>query len=110
MNHEHDREQWDACPAGELQNLAANQRRRGRRKFLGAVCAGGIVCVIAAVMVVSGRLGFEQTSSHNLTCAQTGSLLQAYARKTLGSQESEWVAEHLKNCPDCRRAYSDIQG
>ncbi len=110
MNHEHDPEQWDACPAGELQNLAADQRRRGRRKFLGAASAGGIVCVIAAAVVVSGRLSSEQTTPRDLTCAQTGSLLQAYARKTLGSQESELVAEHLKNCPECQRAYRDIQG
>lgn len=46
---------------------------------------------------------------YNLSCEQVTALLTFYAEEKLSTKLSQYVKEHLDNCPECRKKYIQLQ-
>lgn len=53
----------------------------------------------------SGPGGAEKLAA----CESIQGVLFDYLSRELGSARSEWVREHLRKCPDCKKAAADMQ-
>lgn len=40
-----------------------------------------------------------------ITCEQVGAMLPWYVTGSIGLEQAEQIAAHLRNCPDCRREF-----
>ena len=96
---------WEECPAGLVAKMAGELRaRRLRARLRPALVA------VAVLLVLGGAWGlqtFTGSAKNPLNCAQTMPLMADYHDGALGPQVTARVAEHLANCPACRKHYQD---
>jgi hypothetical protein len=103
-------DQWDACPAGEIQQMVRRERsRRTTTKLTRAVSATGVVAVLAVAVFVVGWHWLDRQPAtperlSAITCAEVIDHLPAYVNDTLYREDPhvyEAVFQHLQRCREC---------
>jgi hypothetical protein len=100
-----DHGQWDDCPAGLVTKMAgelrARQFRAQRRPVIASVA---ILLILGVTWGIQSQIG---VGSNPLTCAETVPLFADYHNDSLDASATARVAEHLANCPSCRKHFED---
>ena len=100
-----DHGQWDDCPAGLVTKMAGELRAQQFRVQLRPMIAGvAIVLILGVTWGIQSQIG---RAPGPLTCAETVPLLADYHNDALDSSATTRVAEHLANCPSCRKHFED---
>ena len=96
-------DEWDACPAGELNRVVRRLRSQRRdlktAKFVAS--GGALVCVIVLGLMFARH-------QHDAVCADVQSKLNGYIAGDLNPDVSESIRRHLEICPKCESAYRHL--
>lgn len=99
---------WEACPAGALQNLA--KRSRQRRSIQRVALMVPLTVIVLLALSWSGLVPLPfGSNSQPLYCDQVEKLLPAYAANTLSVSQRAQVLKHLNKCPFCRAKLEAIE-
>ena len=111
------RDDWNDCPAGEIQQMVARERsRRTSRRLTRAVSATSVVAVLMIAVFVGGRRFLNQPGPAQdgggtvakiltaISCEEVVKYLPAYLNDTLHRDHPHAysaVFVHVNHCPHC---------
>ncbi len=101
-------DQWDACPAGELQRMVGRIKARRQRRLLTQVgsTAAALLTAFAAAFFTTGWLR-QPTECRfgGIACSEVKPLLPDFLAEKLDAELARKVDIHLQQCPDCGPMY-----
>lgn len=107
----HHPDQWDACPAGELEQVAQQMRSQRRVRTLAQLSAPAAVLVLALVVggvVVQQIRNSTDPAVGDITCAKVRLLMDDYIAGKLSGPLANQVKAHVEKCPHCSALYKKM--
>ena len=107
------RGKWVPCPEGELSDLGARLRARGRRRHFLQAAGGAAAALVTGGLLFAwlrppsgqGRPAAAENDYAGISCSLVKGHAAAYANKALGDAQRDQVRQHLSQCPSCREHY-----
>ena len=99
-DHE-DIQDWQPCPAGELQRMLSSRLRVHRLRRLAQV-GGAVALVLVAVWLAIPLPGPQPASAARFRCSDVTPLADDYLAHRLEPELNERMEQHLLRCRGCR--------
>lgn len=111
-NGSQDRDNWQECPAGTLQNYARRYKRNQRIQGLArtASAAGVVLAFVGLTWWSVGRwTGEQEYHFGGIACSDVQANIQAYAMGSLPEETTKRIRAHLGECPVCQEMMRRMQ-
>ena len=110
-----DNSDWDACPEGQIAQIAQESRERRRSAERSHLLQAGTSIAMILLIAAGSFFFFQATSDSNssdliadVTCEQCAEQGEAYLRHELSPELTAQIANHLEHCKRCDDYYANL--
>ena len=113
VNEDATKDEWDACPQGELSQMVQTRNAQRRRRVIDRV-AMAAACLMTAVAVTGYiwglyiPVGVQDSHVGGIACAEVVSQLPDYLQGNVNDSLRQRIATHLSGCPHCEAEYDRL--